>query len=50
MNTKVNLIILFLLSVATIGAVSGWEYLVKYSTIRSFGEEYAWAFPIQNNL
>ncbi len=26
--------------VATIGNVSGWEYLVKYSTIRSFGEEY----------
>ena len=26
--------------VATIGAVSGWEYLVKYSTIRSFGEEF----------
>jgi len=26
--------------VATIGAVSGWEYLVKYSSIRSFGEEY----------
>ena len=26
--------------VATIGAVSGWEYLVKYSTIGSFGEEF----------
>jgi hypothetical protein len=26
--------------VATIGAVSGWEYLLKYSTIRSFGEEF----------
>ena len=26
--------------IATIGAVSGWEYLVKYSTIRSFGEEF----------
>ena len=26
--------------VATIGAVSGWEYLVKYSTIRTFGEEF----------
>ena len=26
--------------VATIGAVSGWEYLVKYSSIRSFGEEF----------
>ena len=26
--------------VATIGAVSGWEYLVKYSTLRSFGEEF----------
>ena len=26
--------------VATIGAVSGWEYLIKYSTIRSFGEEF----------
>ena len=26
--------------VATIGNVSGWEYLVKYSTIRSFGEEF----------
>ena len=26
--------------VATIGAVSGWEYLVKWSTIRSFGEEF----------
>ena len=26
--------------VATIGAVSGWEYLVKYSTIRQFGEEF----------
>ena len=26
--------------VATIGAVSGWEYLVKYSTIRNFGEEF----------
>jgi len=26
--------------VATIGNVSGWEYLVKYSAIRSFGEEF----------
>jgi len=26
--------------VATIGNVSGWEYLVKYSTIRTFGEEF----------
>jgi len=26
--------------VATIGAVSGWEYLVKFSAIRSFGEEF----------
>ena len=26
--------------VATIGAVSGWEYLVKYSSIREFGEEF----------
>ncbi len=26
--------------VATIGNVSGWEYLVKYSSIRSFGEEF----------
>ena len=26
--------------VATIGAVSGWEYLIKYSTIRNFGEEF----------
>ena len=26
--------------VATIGAVSGWEYLLKYSTIRTFGEEF----------
>ena len=26
--------------VSTIGAVSGWEYLVKYSSIRSFGEEF----------
>jgi len=26
--------------VATIGAVSGWEYLVKWSQIRSFGEEF----------
>jgi|TARA_Y100000310_G_scaffold319190_1_gene374171 hypothetical protein len=26
--------------VATVGAVSGWEYLVKWSSIRSFGEEY----------
>ena len=26
--------------VATIGNVSGWEYLIKYSTIRSFGEEF----------
>ena len=26
--------------VATIGAVSGWEYLVKYSQVRSFGEEF----------
>ena len=26
--------------VATLGAVSGWEYLVKYSSIRSFGEEF----------
>jgi hypothetical protein len=26
--------------VATLGAVSGWEYLIKYSTIRSFGEEF----------
>jgi len=26
--------------IATIGAVSGWEYLVKYSTIRQFGEEF----------
>ena len=26
--------------VATIGAVSGWEYLIKYSSIRSFGEEF----------
>ena len=26
--------------VATIGNVSGWEYLVKYSTIREFGEEF----------
>ena len=26
--------------VATIGAVSGWEYLVKWSKLRSFGEEF----------
>ena len=26
--------------VATIGAVSGWEYLLKWSKIRSFGEEF----------
>ena len=26
--------------VATIGGVSGWEYLVKWSAIRSFGEEF----------
>ena len=26
--------------VATLGAVSGWEYLVKYSKIRNFGEEF----------
>ena len=26
--------------VATLGAVSGWEYLVKWSAIRSFGEEF----------
>ena len=26
--------------VATIGNVDGWEYLIKYSTIRSFGEEF----------
>ena len=26
--------------VATIGNVSGWEYLIKYSAIRSFGEEF----------
>ena len=26
--------------VATIGNVSGWEYLVKYSSIREFGEEF----------
>ena len=26
--------------VATLGAVSGWEYLVKYSSIRNFGEEF----------
>ena len=26
--------------VATIGNLSGWEYLVKYSSIRSFGEEF----------
>jgi len=26
--------------VATIGGVSGWEYLVKWSKIRSFGEEF----------
>ena len=26
--------------IATIGAVSGWEYLVKYSKIRNFGEEF----------
>ena len=26
--------------VATLGAVSGWEYLVKWSSIRSFGEEF----------
>ena len=26
--------------IATIGAVSGWEYLVKYSSIREFGEEF----------
>ena len=26
--------------VATLGNVSGWEYLVKYSKIRSFGEEF----------
>ena len=26
--------------IATIGAVSGWEYLFKFSSIRSFGEEY----------
>ena len=26
--------------VATIGAVSGWEYLFKWNSIRNFGEEY----------
>ena len=26
--------------VATIGGVSGWEYLIKWSKIRSFGEEF----------
>ena len=26
--------------VATLGAVSGWEYLLKFSKIRSFGEEF----------
>jgi hypothetical protein len=26
--------------VATIGGVSGWEYLIKFSAIRSFGEEF----------
>jgi len=26
--------------VATIGNVDGWEYLIKYSTIREFGEEF----------
>ena len=26
--------------VSTIGAVSGWEYLLKFSKIRSFGEEF----------
>ena len=26
--------------IATLGAVSGWEYLVKWSSIRSFGEEF----------
>ena len=26
--------------VATIGAVSGWEYLVKWSKLRQFGEEF----------
>jgi hypothetical protein len=25
---------------ANIGAVSGWEYLIKWSKVRSFGEEY----------
>ena len=28
--------------VATLGAVSGWEYLFKWSNIRSFGEEFNW--------
>ena len=40
--------------VATIGAVSGWEYLVKYSTIRSFGEEFidteSWVRYLGNNF
>ena len=26
--------------IATIGNVDGWEYLIKYSTIRQFGEEF----------
>ena len=26
--------------IATLGAVSGWEYLLKWSAIRSFGEEF----------
>ena len=26
--------------IATIGAVSGWEYLIKFSSIRQFGEEF----------
>ena len=26
--------------VATLGAVSGWEYLLKWSKVRSFGEEF----------
>ena len=26
--------------IATLGAVSGWEYLLKWSKVRSFGEEF----------
>ena len=34
--------------VSTIGAVSGWEYLVKYSSIRSFGEEFGYIWSVKD--